>query len=196
MHNIGPDNLFTLLAALGDRLAGTVDAPIHLIVIGGSGLLAIDAVDRATRDVDVVAIAEGDALVSAKPLPKALVDAAAIVARDFGLAPDWLNAGPTSLLEIGGLPSGFRSRLTERQFGTKLKISFAARIDQIHFKVYAAADRGEPRDLSDLRALEPTPDELHAAASWARTHNMPGPFDDALAHALRTFGVEDAGRNP
>jgi hypothetical protein len=54
-----------------------------------------------------------------------------------------------------------------------LRVSFASRIDQIFFKLYAAADRREPRDFADLRALAPTADELRAAARWARTHNMP-----------------------
>ena len=65
---------------------------------------------------------------------------------------------------------------------------FAARVDQIFFKLYAAADRREPRDFADLRALEPTAAELRAAARWARTHNMPGPFDDAVARVLQDSG--------
>lgn len=81
-----------------------------------------------------------------------------------------------------------------REFGAALTVSFASRIDQIHLKLYAAADRDEPRDFDDLRALEPTGDELMAAAAWARTHNAPGPFDVALARTLHTLGVEDEGR--
>ncbi|MGI8621992.1 MAG: hypothetical protein ACR2NB_00585 [Solirubrobacteraceae bacterium] len=94
-----------------------------------------------------------------------------------------------------GLPAGFEDRVIERGYGPGLRVSFAARIDQIHLKLYAAADRREPRDFGDLEGLAPTPAELQDAARWARTHNMPGPFDDALARALRDLGVEDAGRD-
>jgi len=166
---------------------------MHLIVVGGSGLIAINAVSRVTQDVDVVALEVDGVLVSADPLPEAVSAAAATVARDLGLKPDWLNAGPTGLL-VHGLPDGFADRLTSRDFGDALRVSFASRVDQVFLKLYAAADRREPRDFDDLRRLAPTPEELHAAARWARTHNMPGPFDDAMARALADLGVEDEGR--
>ncbi len=73
-------------------------------------------------------------------------------------------------------------------------MEFAGRADLIHFKLYALADRNAPRDLADLHALQPTPDELRAAARWARTHNMPGPFDEQIADALALLGVDDEGR--
>ena len=194
MSDIAPDRLNEVLAALGEQLA-LAGFPVHVVVIGASGLVAIGAVSRATRDVDVVALESDGELTSSEPLPEALLAAAEVVARDFRLAPDWLNAAATSLLEIGsGLPAGFAARMITREFGPALTVSFASRIDQIHFKLYAATDRQEPRDFDDLRALEPTADELKAAAAWARTHNAPGPFDDALTHTLRALGVEDAGR--
>lgn len=164
-------------------------------MIGGSGLIAIDAVSRATRDVDVVALERDGELVSAEPLPAAVRDSAATVARDLGLEANWLNAGPTGLL-LHGLPAGFVDRLVTRDYGAALRVSFAARVDQIFFKLYAAADRREARDFSDLERLAPTDDELRAGARWARTHNMPGPFDDAMARALAELGVEDEGRTP
>ena len=193
MGEIGSSQLEVILAAMNDQLANA-GARVHLVVIGGSGLIAIDAVSRATRDVDVVAMEEDGELVSAEPLPQAVRDAAAIVARDFRLEPNWLNAGPTGLL-LHGLPEGFVDRLISRDFGGALRVSFASRIDQVFLKLYAAADRREPRDFADLRWLEPTDEELRAGARWARTHNMPGPFDDAMAQALADLGVEDEGRS-
>lgn len=193
MEDINSERLEAALAALGDLLAGS-NTRVHLVVIGGGGLIAIDAVSRVTRDVDVVALERDGELVSAEPLPEAVRDAAAIVARDFGLEPGWLNAGPTSLL-IHGLPVGFESRLTPRDYGEALRVSFASRVDQVFLKLYAWADRREPRDFSDLEQLEPTEDELRAGAAWARTHNMPGLFDLAIAQALADFGVTDEGRS-
>ena len=163
-------------------------------MIGGSGLIAIEVVTRARRDVDVLALEVDGTLVSAEPLPDAVVTAAALVARDLGLDEYWLNAGPTSLLAHGP-PPGFSERLIRRDYGTSLRVSFASRVDQIFFKLYAAADRREPRDFADLRSLNPTTAELHDAARWARTHNMPGPFDDELARTLSDLGVQDEGRD-
>jgi hypothetical protein len=117
MPDIDTEQLDVALTALGEQLIAATEKA-HLVVIGGSGLLAIDAVVRSTRDVDVLAL--------------------------------------------------------ER---------------------HAAADRREPRDFADLQQLAPTADELRAGARWARTHNMPGPFDDAIARALADLGVEDAGRD-
>lgn len=140
----------------------------------------------------MVAFVEQGELVMASPFPAELTGAAEGVSRDFGLTANWLNAGPTRLLEIGGLPSGFADRLTTAEYGTALTVSFASRFDQL--KLYALADRQEPRDEADLRRLAPAPEELLAGAEWARTHNAPGPFDDQLAEALAKFGVDDVGR--
>lgn len=193
MSTINTDQLDQVLAALGEQLASS-GATAHLVVIGGSGLLAIRATARATRDVDVVALDVDGILVSADPLPAAVVHAAALVARDLGIEPDWLNPGPSGLLDLG-LPDGFGDRLVRRNYGSALQVAFASRIDQVFLKLYAAADRREPRDFADLDQLAPTATELHAAARWARTHNMPGPFDDALARTLHDLGVEDVGRD-
>ena len=193
MSEIGARQLEVTLSALGDQLAA-VREPTHLVVIGGSGLIAIEAVARTTRDVDIVALEKDGVLVSAEPLPEAIALAASTVARDLGLEPNWLNAGPTSLLDLG-LPAGMAERLLRRDYGPALQVSFAARVDQIFFKLYAAADRREPRDFADLKQLDPTATELRDAARWARTHNMPGPFDVAMAQALADLGVEDEGRD-
>jgi hypothetical protein len=191
--DVTPAHLDQVLSALGDQLTAA-SASVHLVVIGGSGLIAIDVISRATQDVDVVALRKEGLLVSAEQLPAPLIAAAALVARDLDLSPEWLNAGPASLLRLG-LPDGFVNRLVARDYGPGLSVSFASRTDQIFLKLYAAADRREPRDFADLRRLAPTPAELRDAARWARTHNMPGPFDDAIARAMADLGVEDDGRD-
>jgi len=193
MSDITPDVLIPLLQALGEQLDAS-GSPTHLVVIGGSGLLAMGLGDRPTQDVDVVAFVEDGELVTATPFPEFLGEAALRVANDFALKPEWLNAGPTSLLGLG-LPTGFVGRLTTVDYGPALRVSFASRFDQVQLKLYAFADRQEARDEADLRRLEPSGDELHCGARWARTHNAPGPFDDHLAWVLRSFGVEDAGRD-
>jgi hypothetical protein len=68
----------------------TIDVPLGLV-------------KRATRDVDLLAIAANGELRPAEPLPEALLTARAAVAADFGLAETWLNAGPADLLTWGCL---------------------------------------------------------------------------------------------
>ena len=100
MVDIAHLELDRALAALGEQLLAAGESA-HLVVIGGSGLIAIEMVSRVTRDVDIVALEEHGELVSAEPLPRSLVAAAALVARDLDLEPGWLNSGPTSLLDLG-----------------------------------------------------------------------------------------------
>jgi hypothetical protein len=64
------------------------------VVVGGAGLLALEIVDRGTKDVDVVARIEAGALLKGRPLPVGLVEARDAVAKDLGVSEGWLNAGP------------------------------------------------------------------------------------------------------
>jgi len=178
-----------LLHALGDQLAARGET-YTLAVVGGSALLALGFVSRATRDVDVLAIVEGHQFVSAQPLPAALLDAAQTVARDFGLSNDWLNPGPTSLLDLG-LPEDFYERAQRRDYGPGLEVLFASRIDQIHLKLYATVDQGAGKHLNDLQALAPTEQELLDAAGWSLTHDPSEGYRSTLAQVLAHFGVDD-----
>jgi len=185
------DRVGTALSALGEqlRLAGE---RYELVVIGGSGLLALGLIDRTTRDVDLVALRREGELIDPRPLPQSLLDARDRVADDFGLPRNWLNAAPSGLLDFG-LPAGFADRLERRDYGLALTVWLASRLDQIHFKLYALADHspGSKHDL-DLRALEPTREELVSAARWAITHDPSEGFRLELTGALEYLGVEDA----
>lgn len=180
-----------LLGALSEQLAAAGER-YELVVVGGSALLALGVIDRATRDIDLVALRGGGGLESADPLPPPLRHSAQLVARDFGLSPDWLNSGPTTLLDLG-LPAGFTERLQGRDFGEALRVDFASRYDQIHFKLYATVDAGGPgKHLEDLLALAPTEAELLAAARWTRTHDPSAGYEQSLRSALDHLGVSDA----
>jgi hypothetical protein len=52
-------------------------------------------------------------------------------------------------------------------------------------------DRGGGKHFADLRALEPTVDELLAAARWARTHEPSEGFLGVLTEVLDYFEVAD-----
>ena len=178
-----------LLDALGEQLTAERER-FTIAVVGGSALLALGLVSRATRDVDVLAIVDGEELRSAQPLPAALVGAAQTVARDFGLSKDWLNPGPTSLLDLG-LPEGFFERAQHRHYGPGLEVLFASRVDQIHLKLYATVDQGAGKHLKNLQALAPTERELLDAARWSQTHDPSEGYRSVLARVLSHFGIDD-----
>jgi hypothetical protein len=164
-------------------------------VIGGSALTALGLVKRATRDVDLLAIAEDGELRSAEPLPDALRIARDRVARDFELDENWLNNGPTALL-TWGLPDGFLTRVVTRRYGQALAVHFAGRLDQIHFKLYAMVDQAGGRHEADLRALRPSTDELIAAAGWSVTQDPSPGYRMVLKKALSALGVENVVLGP
>lgn len=107
--DITGETIGLLFGALADQLQA-LGSHIEIVVIGGSALTALGLVKRATRDVDLLAIANNGELSLAEPLPQPLLTARSAVAADFGLAENWLNAGPTDLLKWG-LPEGFMSRV-------------------------------------------------------------------------------------
>ncbi len=182
-----------LFAALGEQLAAQ-GASIELVVIGGSALLAIGLISRPTRDDDIVALLQAGQLHDPRPLPEPVIAARDRVARDFGLPTGWLNVGPASLLDFG-LPDGFVERLENRSYGPALRVHFASRFDQIHFKLYAMADGTAGKHEADLRDLNPSRDELIAAARWTQTHDPSEPFREELLKALAALGVDDAARD-
>jgi len=98
-----PGSLREALTVLGEILNDRGLAH-DIVVVGGGALLLSGHIDRPTKDLDVVARVENDKWTLAEPMPADLVEAVKDVAAALDLAPDWLNAGPTSLLE-GGLPS-------------------------------------------------------------------------------------------
>jgi Nucleotidyltransferase of unknown function (DUF6036) len=190
MSDITADSTDRILYALAEQLAARGER-FELVVIGGSALLALGLIERTTKDVDIVALRSGDDLEGADPLPKGLRIAGDLVARDFSLPLEWLNAGPAKLLDFG-FPEGFIDRLEKRDFGTGLVVYFASRLDQIHFKLYAAVDEGGPgKHEADLRALAPTEAELIAAARWSRSHDPSDGYAQELRGALEYLGVAD-----
>jgi len=178
-----PASLRHALEALGAILEDRGHA-YEIVVIGGGALQLIGLITRPTKDLDVVAMACAESLTSASPLPAPLVEAARDVARALELEPDWLNPGPTDLLDLG-LPAGFAERTTMESFGA-LGVHYASREDQIAFKLYAAADHwpDQGKHLQDLRALSPSPDQLRAAARWCKSHDPSPGFQDVLLRPL------------
>jgi hypothetical protein len=86
-----------------------------------------------------------------------------------------------------GLPKGLAGRCQARSYGPRLTVHVIDRIDQVHFKLYAAVDRGGYH-VTDLLALRPTPDELTEAARWSTTHDVSEGFAALLRDLLRSIG--------
>jgi hypothetical protein len=77
--------------------------------------------------------------------------------------------------------------LVKKRYGEYLTIYFISRIDQIHFKLYAAVDRGEYH-VQDLHTLEPTREEIERAAKWVITQDVSDVFKLLLKDFLEVQG--------
>lgn len=71
---------------------------------------------------------------------------------------------------------------------------FIGRLDQIHFKLYAAADQRDQTHMEDLRALNPTDAELEASARWAMTHDVSEGFRWVLKELLKEMHHESVAK--
>ncbi|MCK5399480.1 hypothetical protein KAJ26_05610 [bacterium] len=185
------DRILTLLA---EKLE-LEDLGVYIIfVIGGSALLYKGLSSRPTKDVDIIAFGKMKentlTLTSAKPFPEELKKISGEIAEDLGLVADWLNPGPTDLLEFG-LPEDFVQRCEKKEYGKNLTVYFIDRYDQIHFKLYAAADQGPGRHLQDLLDLNPEKEEISSASKWTIRQDPSEGFKKVLKEMLCELGYED-----
>lgn len=192
MGQLEPNLINDIFEALDRQIGLHAGISLALVVCGGTALSALGLVMRTTQDVDVlgevVETRDGLAIQKITAFPDWLVEAASKVGRDFDLPQNWLNLGPAAQLE-SGLPDGFEKRLVMRHYGEYLTIHFISRIDQIHFKLYAAVDRDDYH-VQDLFALKPTEKEMEMAATWVVTQDVSEPFKAILKDFLE---VHDYG---
>lgn len=188
------------LERFGRKLVFNDIEPLKLIVCGGSALNVLGLIARATRDVDIVALANVDDQGNVHPskkttLPKEVVRIIKEVAIDFQLEPDWLNMGPVSLLEMG-LPPGLEKRLISRDYGPCLTVYFISRIDQIHFKLYAMIDGQKgARHWQDLEILKPTENELQSVVRWLLNRRTSIAFRSRVKKIIRGMGYDKIAKN-
>ena len=191
MTSSGRTQLEAALRALGELLE-VRGLHYEVVLIGGGNLILRGLVTRpTTKDLDLLGEWTADGVKPMRPMPEPLRIAVVDVARAYGLASDWVNLGPESLLDLG-LPDGFLGRLERHDYGG-LVAWLAGRFDMVCFKLYAAVDQGpRSRHLQDLRELGPGRDELLAAAHWTVTHDPSPGYRSLLVKTLRRLGVEDA----
>lgn len=191
MKSVGQAQLKSVLSALGELLAAR-GLHYEVVLIGGGNLILAGLVTRpTTKDVDILGEWTPDGVKPMREIPDDLRVAVMDIARTYGLSDDWVNLGPASLLDLG-LPDGFASRVERHDYGG-LVAWLAGRFDMVCFKLYAAVDQGpRSRHLQDLREIDPTHDELLAAARWTITHDPSPAFRSLLVDSLSDLGVEEA----
>jgi len=186
-------NITEVFNALNSQIALHKGCPLSLVVCGGTALCALGLILRTTKDVDVLGeLLNENNVLTIKPLdsfPDWLIQAATIVQRDFNLSTNWLNTGPKSQLELG-LPHGFVERLIKKSYGKFLTIYYISRFDQIHFKLFAALDRGGYH-TDDLIKLKPSHNEMKLASEWVLTQDVSEEFKNILKDFLIQKGFNE-----
>ncbi|CAN5697747.1 hypothetical protein BH11VER1_BH11VER1_42450 [soil metagenome] len=188
MSQLSLHNLEQAMSALSGFLEDADAAHETLVIIGGSALISLGFITRSTKDVDIMAGVDAErGLVDPRPMSAVLRSAAENVARELQLDPHWLNTGPADQV-LAGLPEGFLSRLTRRDYGTRLTICLPDRFDLIHLKLFAIMDQGKGRHSNDLAALHPTDEELLMAARWVLTQDAGEVFPQIVRSTLTDLG--------
>lgn len=186
-------NIDEIFKALDAQIGVHGGIAINLVICGDTALAALELVSRTTKDADILGIMEmaqsKPFIFAIKKMPDWLKRAAEVVGRDFGLPDNWLNIGPMSQLE-SGLPEGFVERLVIRKYGRYLSVYYIGRIDQIHFKLYAAVDRNDYH-TQDLLALKPSVQEMKTAAQWVLTQDVSETFRLLLRDFLERTGYAE-----
>lgn len=129
-----PDGLRAAFSALDARL----EAPLTLIVGGGTAMMLAYGLPVRTTDVD------------AYPSRGRLDDVAPhlrAVAKELGLAPDWVNPHFETFAHV--LPADYASRLREVFAGGRLRVMALGVEDLLVMKCFA----GREKDVGHARAL-------------------------------------------
>lgn len=179
-----------LLTALGKQINFMKKGPIQIVVCGGASMNVLGQINRTTKDIDVLGILKreksGKLKTEEAVFPSWFIEATNKVKKDFDLPDNWINAEPASLVRLG-LPKGFERRLKKIRYGRSFSVCYISRLDQIHFKLYASADRGG-HHINDLLLLSPKDEEIKQAARWCMTHDVSAGFRLVLMELLKELG--------
>ena len=182
-----------LLTALGKQIELMKEGPIELVICGGASLNVLGQIRRTTKDIDIMGILKreesGKLDIIEAVLPQWFIDAAERVKKDFNLPENWINVEATSIVRFG-LPKDFTKRLIKKSYSKALFVYYISRLDQIHFKLYASADKGS-HHVDDLMDLKPTNKEIEQAALWSMTHDISEGFRLVLKDLLKKLGFQN-----
>ncbi len=192
MDDLDTEQLHEALRNLGHLLASR-GQHYEVVLVGGGNLMLRGMISRTTtKDLDLLGEWSAGVVVPLHPVPSELQRAIRDVAVTLGLVPDWINLGPSSLLDLG-LPAGFAERLERVVYGEGLGVWLASLYDMVCFKLYAAVDQGtRSHHFQDLQDLQPNRDELISAANWTMSHDVSAAHRDLLVAILEQMAVERA----
>lgn len=182
------DVLERALSAVGELMTAE-KTEVALVVVGGASLNLLGLIDRTTQDVDVIALATDPIgvvpalLAQPDPLPDALQRAILRVARDFGLAPDWINTAIARQWSQG-LPPWLPHDISWRRYGG-LHVGLVGRRTLIALKLFAAVDQSvRSVHAQDLLALKPSDAELDEAAAWVSLQDASDAFPRLIGEVV------------
>lgn len=138
-----------------DRFLAQRGLQFDAVIIGGAALIALGVTSRTTEDIDCLF----------PKIPDEIKQASHDFVReypDFELMDNWLNNGPSSLVD--DLPEDWQGRLVPVYTGQSIVLQTLGRIDLLRTKLFALCDRQE--DLPDCIALAPTAEELTICSPW------------------------------
>lgn len=192
--SISEDNIDEILGRLNQKMVYAHVKPLNVAVCGGTALIVVGRVARATQDVDIVALLRVNRasveVLEDKRLPADVEQLVAEIGIELDIRKDWLNFDASPLIAFG-FPPNMTSRLIKKSYGLCLTVYFISRFDQVHFKIYAAMDpKDGTRHLSDLLDLKPEENEVRAAISWLLAREASPEFKAALCQVLERIGYE------
>jgi hypothetical protein len=179
------------LSLLGQLIDAAEDNPITLLVCGGASLIVLGQVKRTTHDIDILTYFLNEPLDQINlerrtELPPEIKRLMKRISADMDLNDNWLNLGPSSLVQIG-LPEGLLSRVHSKRYGKSLTALYLNRLDQIHMKLYASLS-GDERHVQDLMILKPTDREILQAKQWIETVMPDAVLPQDLDNLIRKMG--------
>ncbi|CAM6054059.1 unnamed protein product [Sphagnum tenellum] len=144
-----------------DQWAVGHQVKLEIIIIGAFALYLKGLELRATNDIDTLTELEDELL----------LQAIEEIAQKYGLNGNWLNDQACGL----SVPDGFLSRLSRVALGSHIVALVPSRQDLISLKSAAFIVRGgeDPKDYTDLQALQPNRLEIEAAIRFVRKTNTP-----------------------
>ncbi|MGD1085407.1 MAG: hypothetical protein ABSA47_11755 [Verrucomicrobiota bacterium] len=192
--NLSAENIDKILSRLNRKMVYADVKPLNVAVCGGTALIAVGLVSRATEDVDIIALLRVDQVnievLAEKSLPADVERLVAEIGIELHIREDWFNFHASPLVAFG-FPPNMTNRLIKKSYGACLTVYFINRFDQVHFKMYAAMDpKDGTRHLGDLLDLKPKEHEVRAAVSWLLGREASPEFKAALRQVLERIGYE------
>ena len=127
---------------------------IEILLIGGAAgaITGLLSENRVTQDCDVMHYAPNEAR-------QVVLDAAAAVAKELGLADDWLNS---KAMQMDILPHGWHNRKVHIGTFGLLDIYAVGRIDMLCMKFFA----NRSQDREDIFEMKPSKNELEIVRTY------------------------------